>query len=288
MADAVSQDAFEEARPGLLRLAHRMLGSHADADDILQEASIRWLHVNHQTVVSPAAFLRRTVMRLCLDRLKADRRRREAYVGSWLPEPVLTTEEEDPDVTLPLLLALERLSPLERASFLLHDIFGLPFDEVASAIDREPATCRQLARRARQHVRAARPRYPIPKERGLQIAQAFFVASREGNMDQLRALLRTDVTLYADGGGKVPARKAPASGLSDVLQVFDAFAAIYAASPSRLVQFGFINGLPGFVTIEQHDVLQTTGLEMNDEGIVAIYIVRNPDKLRRLQQECGY
>lgn len=287
MTDLVSQGVFEHARPALLRLAHRMLGSLADADDILQEAFLRWLRTDHERVAAPTAFLRRTVMRLCLDRLKANRRRREDYVGSWLPEPVLTSQDEEPDVTLPLLLALERLSPLERASFLLHDIFGLPFEEVASAIDREPATCRQLARRAREHVRAARPRYPIPKERGLEIAQAFFVASREGNMEQLRTLLRTDVTLYADGGGKVPARKTPAAGLSDVLKAFEAFAAIYAASPSRLIQFGLINGLPGFVTMEQNHILQTTALGMDAKGIDAIYVVRNPDKLSRLQQAGG-
>jgi RNA polymerase sigma-70 factor (ECF subfamily) len=260
-----------------------MLGSVADAEDILQDAFLRWLDVDRNAVREPEAFLRRVVTRLCLDRLKSVRRGRETYVGPWLPEPVVeSAEDEIDDVTLPLLMALERLSPLERAAFLLHDVFGLGFQEVAATIGREPATCRQLASRARGHVRADRPRYPVPRERGLEIAEAFFAASRDGDMEHLRALLTADVTLYADGGGKVPARKAPAAGLADVIRMFATFASVYAVSRSRLVRYGFINGLPGFITIERGDILQTTALEIEHEGVVAIYVMRNPDKLRHI------
>jgi RNA polymerase sigma-70 factor, ECF subfamily len=260
-----------------------MLGSVADAEDVVQEAFLRWIDADRQAVREPEAFLRRVVTRLCLDQLKSARHRRETYIGPWLPEPVVeTAEEEIDDVTLPLMLALERLSPLERAAFLLHDVFGVRFDEIAETIGREPATCRQLASRARTHVRAARPRFHMPKERGLEIAAAFFAASRGGDMQQLRSLLAADVTAYADGGGKTPAAMQPIVGLEAVMQVHASLVRIFAEKMSRIVRYGFINGLPGFVTIEQGDILQTTALEIEDGKIVGIYVMRNPDKLRHL------
>jgi RNA polymerase sigma-70 factor (ECF subfamily) len=262
-----------------------MLGSVADAEDVVQDAFLRWLDVDRNAVREPGAFLRRIVTRLCLDRLKSARRGRETYVGTWLPEPIVESgEDELDDVTLPLLMALERLSPLERAAFLLHDVFGLDFEEVAATIGREPATCRQLASRARTHVRADRPRYPVPRERGLEIAEAFFAASRNGEMERLRTLLAADVTVYADGGGKVSAHTAPVAGLDEVMRLFATFASAFAASRSQLVRFGFINGLPGFITIERGDILQTTALEIEDGRIVAVYAVRNPDKLRHMAE----
>jgi RNA polymerase sigma-70 factor, ECF subfamily len=151
-----------------------MLGSVADAEDIVQDAFIRWLSTDRASVRDPEAFLRRVVTRLCLDVLKSAQRRRETYVGPWLPEPIVEEEDEVDDVTLPLMLALERLSPLERAAFLLHDVFGVDFDEVSATLKREPAAVRQLVARARTHVQAARPRFPVPKEHSLEIAKAFF------------------------------------------------------------------------------------------------------------------
>ncbi|HEY0596924.1 RNA polymerase sigma factor SigJ, partial [Sphingopyxis sp.] len=193
-ADAAT--SFDPLRPLLTRVAYRMLGSVADAEDVVQDAFIRWLGTDRSAVREPAAFLRRTVTRLCLDQIKSARNRRETYVGPWLPDPLVEEEEED-DVTLPLMLALERLSPLERAAFLLHDVFGVGFEEVATTIDRDPAATRQLAARARTHVRDARPRYKLEKERGLQIADAFFAASRSGDMRALGALLAADVGMWA-------------------------------------------------------------------------------------------
>jgi RNA polymerase sigma-70 factor, ECF subfamily len=275
--------AFDLLRPSLIRVAYRMLGSVADAEDIVQDTFLRWLDVDRDAVREPAAFLRRVVTRLCLDRLKSVRRERETYVGSWLPEPVVESgEAELDDVTLPLLMALERLSPLERAAFLLHDVFDLDFEEVAATIGREPAACRQLTSRARAHVRADRPRYPVRQERGFEIAEAFFAASRDGDMARLRTLLAADVTVYADGGGKVSAHGAPVAGLDDVMRLFATFASMFAESRSRLVRYGFINGLPGFVTIERGDILQTTALEIADGRVVAVYVMRNPDKLRHM------
>lgn len=166
---------FSPLRPKLMRVAYRMLGSVADAEDVLQEAFIRWMGTDRSAVREPEAFLRRTVTRLCLDQLKSARRQRETYVGPWLPDPVFEERQED-DVTLPLMLALERLSPLERAAFLLHDVFGLGFEEIAATIERSPAACRRLAARARRHIRQARPRFQIDKQRGLALAEAFYAA----------------------------------------------------------------------------------------------------------------
>jgi RNA polymerase sigma-70 factor (ECF subfamily) len=263
-----------------------MLGSVADAEDAVQDAYLRWLATDRQAVREPEAFLRRTVTRLCLDLLKSARRRRETYVGPWLPEPVVedAEEEEDDDVTLPLMLALERLSPLERAAFLLHDVFGAGFDEVAATIDRDPAACRQLASRARTHVRAARPHYAVEKAKGMEIAQAFFAASRSGDMAALRSLLAADVSVHSDGGGKVPAGLKPVFGIDNVLKLQASLARFFAKDMSQVLRYATINGLPGFVTRESGGVLQTTALEIEDGAITAVYVMRNPDKLQHLAE----
>jgi RNA polymerase sigma-70 factor (ECF subfamily) len=283
MENANAAAAFDPLRPKLTRIAYRMLGSVADAEDVVQDAFLRWLDADRDAVREPEAFLRRIVTRLCLDHLKSARHRRETYMGPWLPEPVVEAPESEPDdVTLPLLMALERLSPLERAAFLLHDVFGIEFDEIAATLDRDPAACRQLASRARDHVRAARPRFQLPKERGLEIAAAFFSASRSGDLQQLRSLLAEDVVAYADGGGKVRAATQPIAGLDNVLQAHTVLARIFAEHMSRLVRYGFINGLPGFVTVEHDGILRTTALQIEDGKIVAVYVTRNPDKLRHV------
>lgn len=275
---------FDPLRPKLIRLAYRMLGSIADAEDVVQDALLRWLVADRESIREPEAFLRRIVTRLCLDQLKSARLRRETYIGPWLPEPIVEDADHDDveDVTLPLMMALERLTPLERVAFLLHDVFGVGFDEISETIGREPAACRQLASRARTHVRAGRPRFVMPKEYAQQIAAAFFTASRSGDMGQLRSLLAADVTAYSDGGGKRRAATQPIVGLEQVMQHLEELARIYAESVSQLVQYGLINGLPGFVTVEHDNTLQTTALEIEDGKVVAIYVTRNPDKLRHI------
>ena len=278
-ADAAA--SFDPLRPKLMRVAYRMLGSVADAEDIVQEAFIRWMGADRSEVREPEAFLRRTVTRLCLDQLKSARRQRETYLGPWLPDPVLEEEAEE-DVTLPLMLALERLSPLERAAFLLHDVFALEFEEVAATIGRDPAACRKLAARARSHVREARPRFAVDKQHGLELAEAFFTASRNGDMTALGAMLAADVSVHADGGGKRPASLEPVIGFDAVMKVSEFLAALFRQNPSKLVRTGFVNGLPGFITLEADGELQTTALEIEDGKIAAIYVVRNPDKLRHL------
>ncbi|HEY3252639.1 MAG TPA: sigma-70 family RNA polymerase sigma factor [Polyangiaceae bacterium] len=283
MANPESEGAaasFAPLRPKLMRVAYRMLGSVADAEDVVQEAFVRWIKVDNSEVREPEAFLRRTVTRLCLDQLKSARRKRETYIGPWLPEPLV--EEEAEDVSLPLMLALERLSPLERAAFLLHDVFGLGFDEIAETIRRDPASCRKLAERARSHVREARPRFQVEKQQGLALAEAFFAASRSGDMKALGAMLATDVSLHADGGGKRPAASEPIYGFEAVMKAHEFLARLFSRQGSKLVRTAFVNGLPGFITLEVDGELATTALEIDADKILAIYVVRNPDKLKHL------
>jgi RNA polymerase sigma-70 factor (ECF subfamily) len=278
-----SDDAalFDELRPSLTRVAYRMLGSVADAEDMVQESFIRWMKADRSDVLVPEAFLHRTVTRLCLDHLKSAQHTRETYPGTWLPEPVV--EEDDvEDVTLPLMMVLERLSPLERAAFLLHDVFGMDFDEVGAAIERDAAACRQLAHRARHHVRQARPRFRVEKQRGLAIAEAFFAASRSGDMTALGEMLAADVSLHADGGGKRPAAYQPIVGYDAVMMLMKTLAGIVRVNVSTFIRAVFINGLPGFVSLEADGEIQTTAFEIVNDKIAGIYVMRNPDKLKHL------
>ena len=265
----------------LLRTAYRMLGSLADAEDVIQDAWLRWSEVDQSGIQNAPGFLRRTVVRLCLDVLKSARHQREEYIGPWLPDPIVQDEPVE-DVTLPLLVALERLSPLERAAFLLHDVFGESFDDIAQTLGRDSAACRQLASRARQSLRADKPRYSVSREQGLAIASAFFAASRSGDIRALGKLLADDVRFQADGGGKRPALPRIIIGSREVADLLLAIASMLKNQPSKLVRYTFINGLPGFVTREA-DGLQTTALLIDDNRIKSIYVMRNPDKLRHLE-----
>jgi RNA polymerase sigma-70 factor, ECF subfamily len=282
MSDVGAAESFDPLRPRLIRIAYRMLGSMADAEDIVQDAFLRWMDTDRSAVHEPEAFLRRVVTRLCLDQLKSARARREHYVGEWLPEPLYEQEPVE-DVTLPLLVALDRLSPLERAAFLLHDVFGQSFDEVAQSIDRDPAACRQLAARARANVRGEKSRFPVDRDHGLEIAAAFFTASRHGDMTGLRAMLAEDVAVYSDGGGKRPAGIKPIRGIVNVMKLHDRLAWMFGRSQSQIVAYGFINGLPGFVTREGDGMLQTTAFLIEDGRVRTIYVMRNPDKLGHLE-----
>lgn len=285
MSDSKTDRSFSELRPRLIRLAYRMLGSVADAEDIVQDAYLRWLAIDAEEVRQPAALLCTIVTRLCLNELKSARRKRETYIGPWLPDPIVDPErpESIDDITLPLMITLERLSPLERAAFLLHDVFGMEFNDIAKTIEREPATCRQLASRARKQIRAARPRFPVTKEQGQEIASAFFEASRNGDMDKLRLLLANDVVTYTDGGGKVPASTHPLNGIAQVMARHEQLVQEFRTSPSILIQYVIFDGLPGFISLEGGGIVQTTALQIEQGKIVAIYITRNPDKLRHLK-----
>jgi RNA polymerase sigma-70 factor (ECF subfamily) len=280
----MSQDAavFDALAGRLQRVAYRMLGSVADAEDVVQDAWLRWQAAERHDVRAPEAFLRRIVTRLCLDRLKSARVQREDYFGPWLPDPVVE-EEEVEDVTLPLMLALERLSPLERAAFLLHDVFGESFDAIAESLGRDPAACRKLATRARENVRADKPRFPVDRAHGMEIAEAFREASQGGELRRLGALLAADVSLHSDGGGKRPAAGRVMRGASEVIRTFAAIGRLTRDRRGELVRYAYVNGLPGFVTREADGVLQTTALLIEGGLIKAIYVMRNPEKLRHLE-----
>ncbi|MDG2520855.1 sigma-70 family RNA polymerase sigma factor [Caulobacter segnis] len=276
---------FEAHRPRLTRLAYRMLGSMSEAEDVVQDAWLRWRSVDMASVQNPGAFLSRTVTRLCLDQMKSARARRETYVGAWLPEPLIAVEPEEPmedELTLTLMMALERLSPLERAAFLLHDVFGVGLDEVAGTLDREPAAVRQLAVRARRHVQDARSRYPVAQEEGARIAQAFFNATRSGDLNMLQGLLAEGVVIRSDGGGKVLAFINPIFGLQKAIRLYRGLFRKQILQDAQMVRPMWIDGLPGYVSRERGGVLQTTAFEIEDGRIVAIYITRNPDKLERV------
>jgi RNA polymerase sigma-70 factor (ECF subfamily) len=287
--DGESLAAFEAERPRLLRLGYRMLGSLSEAEDVIQEAWLRWAS-KKESVDTPAAYLTRVVTRLCLDQLKSARARRETYIGAWLPEPLMgVTEQQETiadDVTLTLMLAMERLSPLERAAFLLHDVFDMPLKDIAATLQREPATVRQLASRARKHVQHARPRFPVDPTEAERIALAFFAAARDGDAAALSSLLASDVAIHSDGGGKVIAFRNVVRGIHKALRLFAGLRRKHRYAPV-LLQTAIIDGLPGYVSIDRGAVLQTTALEVRDGRIAAIYIVRNPDKLRHLATEFG-
>jgi RNA polymerase sigma factor (sigma-70 family) len=278
---------FETHRPRLLRLAYRMLGSMAEAEDIVQDAWIRWRRVDTDDVREPSAFLTRTVTRLCLDTMKSARAQRETYIGSWLPEPIAEPEPEVmrlDELTLTLMLALERLSPLERAAFLLHDVFDVPLEEVATTLERDAGSVRQLAVRARKHIQAAHPRYPVNREEGNRIARAFYAASTSGDLGALQSMLAQNVVLRSDGGGKAHAVLNPIFGLERVLRMFGGLYRKMTAQPAEMIQWMWIDGLPGYLCRERDGILQTTALAIEDGRIAAIFITRNPDKLSQVAE----
>lgn len=280
---------FEQERARLIRLAYRMLGSFGEAEDVVQDAWLRWRHVDHAGVASAGAFLSRTVTRLCLDVMKSARVQRERYFGTWLPEPVAMAPDEAPgdDLTLTLMLALERLSPLERAAFLLHDVFAIPLAEIAATLQREPPAVRQLAARARKHVQSARPRFPVEKEEGARIAKAFFEASATGDVAALRSMLADAIVVHSDGGGKVHAFPRPIVGIDKVMRMFEGAARKSWIQHAQKLQDLWIDGLPGYFSLEPGGTFQTVALDIQGGLIVGIYFTRNPDKLERMARLFG-
>ncbi len=277
---------FEAQRPRLLRLAYRMLGSMSEAEDVVQNAWLRWQNVDTDAIAEPGAYLSRTVSRLCLDVMKSSRHQREVYPGTWLPEPVVDPDDEAPradELTMTLMIALERLSPLERAAFLLHDVFGVPLEEVADTLERDAAAVRQLASRARRHVQADRPRHPLSKTEGEAIAVAFFEASRAGDATVLGQLLAEHVSIRSDGGGKVRAFPNVIEGSDRTLRLLLGLAR-KLGDKITLLRPVWIDGLPGFLS-RVDGTLQSTALEIEDGRVVAIYITRNPEKLRGFDRD---
>lgn len=280
------EDGFERHRARLFGLAYRMLGGVADAEDIVQDAYLRWQGTDRSGVANPEAYLSRIVTNMCLDHMRSARARRETYVGPWLPEPLIADDRDPPghavevahDVSVALMLALERLSPLERAAFLLHDVFDQSFDSVGETLGRSAAACRQLASRARTHVRAARPRHVVAADEGTRIVNAFSAAIRDGDLDGLKGMLAADATLFSDGGGRIPAALHPIHGADRITRFFIGIARKFGNRFST-GRPAIVNGLPGAVSIDPHGNKQTIAFEIADGRIAAIYLQRNPEKL---------
>ena len=279
----MTAERFEPHRAFLVRLAYRMLGSIAEAEDIVQDAFLRWQAAPTDDVVEPRAYLARIVSRLCLDRMKSAQARRESYVGTWLPEPVIEPPAESlaNDLSVALLLTLERLSPLERAAFLLHDVFDMDYAEVASTLERSEAACRQLAARAREHVRDERPRFTPNPDATKRLGEAFLRAMTTGDVAAFSEMLAEDAILYTDGGGKRLAALNPIYGRDKIIRFFTGIAAKKPLPPPEDVDATTLNGVPGFV-VHGEDGPETLSFEIDGDLIVAIYAVRNPDKLKHL------
>jgi RNA polymerase sigma-70 factor (ECF subfamily) len=279
-------EEFEELRPLLFAIAYRILGSVAEAEDAVQETWLRYESSLTQPT-STKAFLSAVVTRVSIDVLRSARVRRESYVGPWLPEPLLTDPYEDParsaeladSLSMAALLLLERLSPLERAVFVLRDVFGFGFPEIASAVGRSEAACRQLAVRARRHMDDGRPRFEADRREREELAARFFDAVRDGDIEGLRELLAADVQMVGDGGGKAPAFARGVIGADNVARVLASILPVLAKIDTR-VEPREVNGQPGAILRDRNDkVVGTLTLDVLGGRIQTIRLVVNPDKL---------
>jgi RNA polymerase sigma-70 factor (ECF subfamily) len=289
-ADAANRlAAFEQYRRLLFSIAYRMLGSVADAEDTLQDAFIRWQQASEADIRSPKAFLVTIVSRLCINQLASARAQREEYVGDWLPEPVVTEPESatsamldvDESVSMALLLMLERLKPVERAVFLLSEVFDYKHAEIAAVLDLSQANCRQVLRRARQQVRMARPRFNASAHEHIDLLERFLQAAANGDMDGLLALLASNVVLRSDGGGKAPALPHPLYGSDKIARtIIQGLRSLRAQNVVQ--QVVRMNGEPGIVTYLNGHAQSALIVQHNEERIEAIYIVTNPEKLSHL------
>lgn len=279
----MTQDPFILHRSLLFTVAYEMLGSATDAEDVVQEAWLRWSDADQPAVLDPRAYLVRTVTRLALNHMRTLSRRREEYVGEWLPEPLLTSAETGRDlelrqsVSMAMLIVLETLAPTERAVFILHDVFGMPHGEISQVIGKSVAAVRQIARRARQHVTARQSRQPVSPSEQQTVVERFLIALQTGQLQQLMEVLAPDVVLTADGGGLVPAAKAPVHGAAVVANLL--------VRPNRQVTATpvWLNGEPaGRVNID--GVTAAVSFEVKDGRIVRIYAIANPRKLTRINE----
>jgi RNA polymerase sigma-70 factor, ECF subfamily len=272
---------FEALRPHLLGVAYRMLGSAADAEDAVQDAWLRFHDVDESTITTPKAWLSTTLGRICLDRLTSAYARRHTYVGPWLPEPVSTSEPIDTEsISIAFLLLLERLSPLERVAFVLHEVFDHSHAEIAEALGSTDAAVRQAFHRAKQHIAGERPRFAVDTAAHERLLRAFFGAVMAGDLARVVSLLVEDATLAADGGGKVRgAAQKPLHGATTIARFFIGVAAKFL-SEEPVVDVRSINGWPAIVARTKTGVGLVLTIETDGERIYAVRNVLNPDKLR--------
>jgi len=281
-------DPFVTHRSLLFTVAYEMLGSAADAEDVVQETWLRWADADQTDVRDPRAYLVRIVTRQALNRLRTLSRRREDYVGEWLPEPLLTHPDVADDVVLAesvsmaMLTVLETLGPIERAVFVLREVFDTPYDEIAGAVGKTPATVRQIIHRAREHVAARRPRVHVDLAEQQAVIERLLAVLNSGDIQDLLDLLAPDVVLVADGGGQVAAARHPLEGADRVAAFLSGFERL---APVAEVKIVWLNGAPA-VRIDLDGELDTAvSLVIEDGRISRIYAVRNPDKLARLEGE---
>src|SRR6266540_5730999 len=291
--NAVDATQFETYRPLMFSIAYRMLGSATDAEDIVQEAYLRYQATPPDQIVSPKAFLSTVVTRLCLNQLRSARAQRESYLGPWLPEPVLTSTDEPfaptqqaelhESLSLAFLVLLEQLTPLERAVFLLREVFDYQYAEIAAIVGKAEAACRQLFSRAKRHIAAGRPRFKPSPEAHRQIFTQFLRAAEQGELDGLMQLLSDDVELWVDGGGKVRgAATRPLHGRAAVAQ--------FVLATARRAPRGFraevadVNGEPALIVRAGGEVRLVLSIGVEEGRVCAIWVIRNPDKLHDLNR----
>jgi RNA polymerase sigma-70 factor (ECF subfamily) len=278
---SVTTETYESLRPLAFSIAYRMLGSVSEAEDVVQEGLLR-LH-RADAVEHPKAFVATVVTRLSIDELRSARARRETYVGPWLPEPIITdSRPDDESVSMALLVTLEALSPVERAVFLLHDVFDYGYDEIAEIVGKTRENCRQLAVRARRHVEARRPRFEPSREQREALAGRFFEAIREGDLDGLVELLAEDAVATGDGGGKAAARKTPLHGGAKIARFM---LGLMRLAERDHYEFDFceVNGRPGALIRQHGQIVSALSLEIADGHVTEFLSVANPDKLRHLR-----
>jgi len=284
----MSTDAFAAHRSLLFTVAYEMLGSATDAEDVVQETWLRWADVDHAGVRDPRAYLVRIVTRLALNQLRTLARRREEYIGEWLPEPLLTSPDVAEDVELAesvsiaLLTVLETLGPTERAVFVLREVFDTPYDEIAAAIDKSPTAVRQIAHRARQHVAGRRPRMRVSRSEQQAVVAQFMAAIQTGDQQGLFDVLAPDVVLVADGGGMVPAARRPIEGAERVIAFLAGTARVPAGLEASVV---WLNGALSARVDIGGEINTAVSFEVQEGRIVRIYAIRNPRKLTWLVEE---
>ena len=281
-------EVYAQHRAHLLSVAYRLLGALSDAEDVLQDAFLRWQNTAHDQVTSPRAYLTSMVTRLCIDRLRQLKARREDYVGPWLPEPLVQDVKTDitelaEAISMAILTVLESLGPVERAVFLLREVFDYDYPDIAQVVERTEANCRKIFQRARHHVDARQARFEPTPEQHEQVTQRFMACLASGQLDQLVAVLKDDITLVSDGGGKVPAARRPIVGADRVARFL---LGIIAKAPSSCRSHRcWVNGWPGVCVAIDGQVDSVMTWESDGEHISAIRIVRNPDKLRHVEMK---
>ena len=285
---------FDQHRSLLFSVAYRMLGTVADAEDMLQETFIRWQQAGEEEIRSPRAFLITIISRLCINHLQSARVRREEYIGQWLPEPIVTDPANDPlniirvdeSLSMAFLILMERLTPVERAVFLLREVFEYEYAEIAAILGQSEVNCRQILRRSRQHVSAMRPRFKVSAQKKSELLERFLRATASGDVNQLIAVLADDAVLHSDGGGK-------AIAVPNLIHGSDAVARAIVRSMSKLVpknlvlRMAQINGNPGVITYLEGRPFSVFTIDGTAEQVRAVYVVTNPEKLSHLPPLSG-